>query len=1597
MNLNIESILSILETDLLTYISAGLMIMIDLLILAIGVIYLVFGFIFGTRKSLRRALSFIIPFIIFLCSIDLITKLIANGDISLFVSFFEPVEGTITLKQLGTQFLAEYLYNGNLEVADSSKILEFAEAIFTTTLRMAIYIAGLLVITFGVAPFIRFITWLTYRVQIKGQPKRKMRWSSRVAGMGIASLRYILLLFIFIIPMYGMVSTTHMLFHDAVTILENIDDEKILVEGEYDTIVGGLKKIDKGMNYSLFRAISNATRVDDGASFDMLMLGQLSKVTTSDASVNLLEEYGRYRKIIPVASKFIDPALSMMESKTADPSVFINLVTSDDVNTLKGIMQDSEMIDLILPVGYDYLCFYLSSEINLEEFHLNEEILRSIDINKDFDLIIDASSIALSTIANEDIQFEKPEDLVDALILNESISGNLQVFITDITQTSVVKNIGLPLASIYICDAIDSANNEELLPLKDLVTPEKLELYINNDIKSVFEIVQTLYDTELKMIVHDAMNGLDPSASYIDFTDEKILRAVKTSITKLMALNAIHGNENTVIKALFSLMDTENFDIDEILFDESGNPRINWDNETEVVGDLVVTMLETFGNDIFVNMENPEELIIVLLESGNLPHIISKASDSEVAKALIVTLLYDALASSESIPDNLKAILTQEALLKCFENDLHALACKLQELYAYPNKDAINDAIRTGEFNIDDFDLYKAENRINDLFNTILNLELIKGNEEVLLEYAFSLISESGEIKLDPNNILYDEFGNKVIDWNNEKAYLSESLAMVLGILSGNFTTALKTSGYVELFVYNIDTETIIRNISKSKLIENVVVELSYSLIESEKEIPANLKEILTKDAIRDFFHNDINTLYEEITKLYESPLKDVITKLLDEGKFEFTDINFSDKETKETFESAFITLLTLSIVKGNEEKLLESVITMINDSGNLKLDASSILYDEDGNKYLDWSKEVSLTASILFDLLGVLSESFGKQLDTIGYIEILVKNPNTENVLTEITKSTLLKNVVVNLLAYPGGSFTPPHDALKVILSKEKLEKCFESDLIVLYNLLEDIYNSELRYELLELITEGKFDINNLTMPEYQTIFKDVILRLLNLSLIKGDEELIISMLLENIEGLDIDLDTILYDENGNKYIVWEEETKAIVDALFEVINIFGTDFGSFTFEMLEEKLLNDEERTKQFVDKVSESVVVRKIVLVYLPKVINESNMLPEEMLAFFSEDKFEALDSKEAFKTEINLLLSVVKDLLSLGITDFSSFEITSENQAMLKETLTKLIDSSFIKGNEEELFKLFIDTTNFSSILESNGITLNYEGVTDWHKELVTSIDIAMSFLEISTSDDFALEDLFKGNMTDEEIENVVVLFDHIGESELFKPIVYDLIGNIGYDIEITDSDKALIEENGFGNEINTLLDTLGSAQELLEAQDLSALKGSDVEALMLTASDGIITSKVVGTLLEEALGPNGLNINPVDASGNPKYDFTDPNVLKEQATNIGNLVDLANSVNNFDIENATSVTDITQAIKNLESNELAEDVVKELTGVEVNLEDMNVEEEADLIEDVYNEYANASDKENFEIDEDLATRIEESSLAGTILGMLGIIK
>ena len=252
-----------------------------------------------------------------------------------------------------------------------------------------------------------------------------------------------------------------------------------------------------------------------------------------------------------------------------------------------------------------------------------------------------------------------------------------------------------------------------------------------------------------------------------------------------------------------------------------------------------------------------------------------------------------------------------------------------------------------------------------------------------------------------------------------------------------------------------------------------------------------------------------------------------------------------------------------------------------------------------------------------------------------------------------------------------------------------------------------------------------------------------------------------------------------------------------------------------------------------------------------------------------------------------------------------------------------------------------------------MLAENGIILDYSKVTDWHKEIENIVDIAVEFLELSTEEGFDLSKLFEANMPEEDINKVANLFEKVAESELFKPIIYQLIDKVGYEIEITEEDKVKIEANGWNNEIKSLLTILGDAQGLLEDSDLSKLEGAQVEKLMIDASIGIITSKVVGNILTTALGPDGLNINTVDENGNSKYDFTDPNVLKTEAKNVANLIDLANGLSNVDLENADSITVVTDALTNLENNELAQDFVKEIVGEDVNLEE--VSKDADIIQ------------------------------------------
>ena len=104
------------------------------------------------------------------------------------------------------------------------------------------------------------------------------------------------------------------------------------------------------------------------------------------------------------------------------------------------------------------------------------------------------------------------------------------------------------------------------------------------------------------------------------------------------------------------------------------------------------------------------------------------------------------------------------------------------------------------------------------------------------------------------------------------------------------------------------------------------------------------------------------------------------------------------------------------------------------------------------------------------------------------------------------------------------------------------------------------------------------------------------------------------------------------------------------------------------------------------------------------------------------------------------------------------------------------------------------------------------------------------------------------------------------------------------------------------------------------------------------------------------------------------------------------------MDIAQNLDMTDITKATEDVDsIVESIKILDESGLAKDMIQEVIGEDagVNLDEINLSEEAETIQKVYEVYK--EDHENFDIDNhpELKEELEESDFAKTILDMLGI--
>ena len=655
---------------------------------------------------------------------------------------------------------------------------------------------------------------------------------------------------------------------------------------------------------------------------------------------------------------------------------------------------------------------------------------------------------------------------------------------------------------------------------------------------------------------------------------------------------------------------------------------------------------------------------------------------------------------------------------------------------------------------------------------------------------------------------------------------------------------------------------------------------------------------------------------------------------------------------------------------------------------------------DAEGNKEIieilrniDLEKEVD----IYIDLLTTLFEK-------CHTVEINITNPEdtllNETLATNINDilNILLQSELFDKLAIPAISDAlvdaiGEYESISVIFSEEEIKLCLKTDIgsvLTIYQTLSknnNLHNYIFHKE--ELVIDSNESITSL---------ENSIVNVFSLSIIKGNEDLFVEYLLNSLQQEKLTYQTLF----GDIEIEWNEETRNLASIICEVLKVKDELFKEEDISIL--SLIQKDENNEYVIKDVLRAIA--------------KSNLLKELFINLIDTYKSDDPDVAEI----INLLnISCVKDFDDdilykelIGLLDilellnkmnFFNEEEIIFNSKLSEELIYEIFDSSFVEGKESDIFNYIIDKIELNEELEEFNVNLNFENV-NWDLEVENIIDIFDAVLAFGDLSTFDFEIMFSENIEENQTK-IIALFESLDNSQIFGSSLHSLINTLlnqtEYEITITDEEYMTIQQNTWDYEIRTLVEVINYCRESIDnVTDHSTIDGNEVATIMLKASSTVISSKVIGTALNELLGEDGLNLNPRLPDGSYTYDFRNSDVLKTNASNIGSLINLANATNDFDINDINSadklIDTITSSLNSIQNNEISNTLLNTYLGsdTDVDLGNVDIEKESMIIEEVFDIYKVDPDNFNIEVHPELKEKSEESDIANEILKLLGII-
>lgn len=479
-----------------------------------------------------------------------------------------------------------------------------------------------------------------------------------------------------------------------------------------------------------------------------------------------------------------------------------------------------------------------------------------------------------------------------------------------------------------------------------------------------------------------------------------------------------------------------------------------------------------------------------------------------------------------------------------------------------------------------------------------------------------------------------------------------------------------------------------------------------------------------------------------------------------------------------------------------------------------------------------------------------------------------------------------------------------------------------------------------------------------------------------------------------------------------------WSNETGILLDICIDVYEMMLT--CSFDKDDLS-KLLEDEHTAniiKTIVDDFNRSTLATTY---YLPAVIA---MLQKATLNSGFEsivDLIQVEYLQQDFSNDVEAFFTayrIAKDIQLMDHFDSNQdyqLDLTDANvKAQVEQLLDCLLSLQLLQKNEQQLVEIFLDMSGMNQYISY----IAPSTPTNWIDEQPKLKQVLLDIIDLSTDLSFLEKDISTLDNASDIAKKVGEFFDDMYASHIMNPYTFTLLDMVlqqtGFTMTLTEQEKEAIMQHTMVQELGILVEVLNGSKNIFLKDTLTgqvqtnSIQGSAVEQIMKQASTSILASKVVGQLLNDALGEKGMDILPIDeVTHQPKYDFTRPESLNMYAQTIGCMIDIAQAIQDTDKNNITNemidrLSTAFSALDQIENNpSLTHDMLSQLVGNEGLEIDENVDwtKEATTLTSALTTYQEAiNQQEEFNIQDypELANQVEESAVITAVLTYLEIL-